>query len=164
VYYWLDVTNPRERYMPISIRIAQKDDVDLLVHFNSSLAEETEATSLNRATVKTGVEAALADPQKGFYLIAELDDRPAGGLLVTTEWSDWRNAMFWWIQSVYVEKDFRQRGVYKALHRHVEKLAREDVGVCGIRLYVDHDNSGAQATYEKLGMQPGRYRFYETKL
>ena len=72
--------------------------------------------------------------------------------------------MFWWIQSVYVEKDFRQRGVYKALHRQVEQLARKDEGVCGIRLYVDHDNSGAQATYEKLGMSPGRYRFYETKL
>ncbi len=150
--------------MPISIRTAGKDDVEVLVHFNSSLAKETEETILDKATVTAGVEAALRDPRRGFYLIAESEGRPAGGLLVTTEWSDWRNAMFWWIQSVYVEKDFRQRGVYKALHQHVENLARKDGGVCGIRLYVDHDNLGAQATYEKLGMRPGRYRFYETKL
>lgn len=150
--------------MPIKIRMAVKDDVEILVHFNSSLAEETEATILDKTRVTAGVKAALDDPGKGFYLIAELDGHPAGGLLVTTEWSDWRNAMFWWIQSVYVEKESRQRGVYTALHRHVEELARKDKSVCGIRLYVDHDNSSAQATYEKLGMQPGRYRFYETKL
>lgn len=150
--------------MPIKIRKAVKDDLEILVTFNSSLARETEATILDKTRVTAGVKAALDDPSKGFYLIAESDGRPAGGLLVTTEWSDWRNAMFWWIQSVYVEKESRQRGVYTALHRHVEEMAREDKGVCGIRLYVDHDNSGAQATYERLGMQPGRYRFYETKL
>ena len=150
--------------MPIKIRMAVQDDVELLVHFNSSLAEETEATILDKTKVTAGVKAALDDPQKGFYLIAESDGHPAGGLLVTTEWSDWRNAMFWWIQSVYVEKESRQSGVYKALHRYVEELARKDKNVCGIRLYVDHDNSRAQATYERLGMQPGRYRFYETKL
>ncbi len=150
--------------MPIKIRRAVKDDVETLVHFNSSLAEETEATLLDKTTATAGVEAVLDDPSKGFYLIAESDGHPAGGLLVTTEWSDWRNAMFWWIQSVYVEKESRQRGVYTALHRHVEELARENKSVCGIRLYVDHDNSGAQAAYERLGMQPGRYRFYETKL
>jgi GNAT superfamily N-acetyltransferase len=148
----------------ILIREATKDDRDALVRFNEAMAWETEEKSLARERLSAGVDAVLNDRSKGFYLIAAIEDQAAGGLLVTSEWSDWRNAFFWWIQSVYVEPRYRKTGVYKALHRKVEDLARLSGDVCGIRLYVDRDNTRAKATYEHLGMTEGRYNFYERKL
>lgn len=146
----------------LRIRRATADDLELLVHFNRAMAEETEQKELARDVVTAGVAAALADPAKGFYVIAMLGDEPAGGLLVTTEWSDWRNADFWWIQSVYVERRFRQRGVYRALHGYVEEEARRRGDVCGIRLYVDADNGIAQGVYARLGMKTSRYLLLES--
>ncbi|MDH3216764.1 MAG: GNAT family N-acetyltransferase, partial [Candidatus Krumholzibacteria bacterium] len=126
-----------------------------------AMAEETEGKRLSVDTLTPGVDAVLDDPQKGFYLIVDVDGCAAGGLLITTEWSDWRNAYFWWIQSVYVKPEYRKRGVYTALHRYVEEAAECECNVCGIRLYVDRENRRAKATYERLGMTPARYDFYE---
>ena len=147
----------------VHIRRARKVDAALLVHFNRALAQETEDKVLPHERVMTGVRAALADPAKGFYLIAGVDGAAAGGLLVTFEWSDWRNANFWWIQSVYVEPEFRKRGVYTALYRHVEDEARASGDVCGIRLYVDEENKRAQTVYHQLGMHRSRYFMYESE-
>jgi len=146
------------------IRQATKKDRATLIHLNEALAQETEGKTLSRDLLSLGVDAALADSHKGFYLIAELENRPVGGLLITTEWSDWRNAYFWWIQSVFVEPEHRKTGVYSALHRHVEDLAKSRGDVCGIRLYVDRDNARAMATYQRLGMVPARYELYEQDL
>jgi len=148
----------------ILIREATKDDRDTLVRFNEAMAWETEEKSLARERLLAGVDAVLNDHGRGFYLIATIEDQAAGGLLVTSEWSDWRNAFFWWIQSVYVEPCYRKTGVYTALHGKVEDLARLSGDVCGIRLYVDRDNTRAKATYEHLGMTEGRYNFYERML
>jgi GNAT superfamily N-acetyltransferase len=148
----------------ISIRKATRDDREALVRFNEAMARETEAKSLPRRTLTAGVDAVLGDRNKGFYLVATIEDQPVGGLLVTSEWSDWRNAFFWWIQSVYVEPPYRKMGVYAELHRRVEDTARSRGDVCGIRLYVDHDNARAKTVYERLGMTRGRYDLYETML
>ena len=145
----------------IHIREATEDDRDVLVHFNEAMARETEAKALARDRVSAGVDAVLGDPSKGFYLIAAIRDHLAGSLLITSEWSDWRNAYFWWIQSVYVDPRYRRTGVYSALHRRVEDMARSRGDVCGIRLYVDRDNARAKVTYERLGLTKGRYDFYE---
>lgn len=144
----------------VEVRRATIDDVALLVHFNQAMAQETEGKALPKDRVTEGVRAALSDPGKGFYLIAEVEGTAAGGLLVTYEWSDWRNANFWWIQSVYVEPRFRRRGVYGKLHREVERAA--SASACGIRLYVDADNDRAQNVYRRLGMRPSRYFLYES--
>jgi GNAT superfamily N-acetyltransferase len=148
--------------MLIRIRTATRDDRDALVRFNAAMARETEGKALSVETLQRGVDAVFADANKGFYLIADSGDRPAGALLVTTEWSDWRNAYFWWIQSVYVLPEYRRQGIYTQLHRHVETMAASRPDVCGIRLYVDRDNARAKTTYERLGMKPARYDFYET--
>jgi GNAT superfamily N-acetyltransferase len=149
----------------LKIRAATRDDRDHLLRINTGLAEETEGKRLEVETVAAGVDAVFADPGKGFYLLCESgDDGVAGGLLVTSEWSDWRNAWYWWIQSVFVFPEFRKRGVYAALHRHVESLARARGDVCALRLYVDRENLSAKSTYSKLGMRPGRYDFYEQEL
>lgn len=120
------------------------------------MAKETEGRPLDPGLINPGVEAVLADPEKGRYWLAEADGVVAGQIMVTYEWSDWRNGMLWWIQSVYIHEDYRRKGVFSSLYRHVESLARLDKGVCGLRLYVEQENKRAQATYSKLGMvMPG---------
>lgn len=147
--------------MGLLIRDATADDARMLVEFNSRMAMETEGRALDAALIHAGVAAILADSGKGRYWVAELDGDILGQLMVTYEWSDWRNGQFWWIQSVYVRDDHRRKGVFSALYRHVESLARRDAAVCGLRLYVDEDNTRAQQTYLRLGMASPGYRLME---
>ena len=127
------------------------------------MALETERLALDEAVVRPGVAAVLDDDSLGFYLVAEVEGQPAGQLMVTFEWSDWRNGLWWWIQSVYVRPEFRRRGVYSALHRRVAEEARAADGICGIRLYVEQDNTTAQQVYKSLEMYPTRYHMYEVE-
>jgi len=143
--------------MNIAVRPAGAADADFLAHGNTAMALETEHKRLDPAVVGAGVHAALADPAKGLYFIAERDGQRVGQLMFTYEWSDWRNGMFWWIQSVYVLPEARRGGVFRALFRHVEQLAERDPGVCGIRLYVERENTRAQATYRHCGMHDAGY-------
>lgn len=145
----------------IAIRPAARADAQTIAGFNQKMAEETEDKTLDPETVRKGVEAILNDPSRGFYLVAEGEGGVAGSLMVTPEWSDWRNGAFWWIQSVYVRPGARRRGVYRALHRAVRQRARDDEGVCGLRLYVERGNERARETYEALGMTETAYRMYE---
>mgnify|MGYP003321226350 FL=1 len=128
------------------------------------MASETEDKGLNPTTLQQGVSEVLRNPQKGFYLLAVLSETVVGQLMITYEWSDWRNGYFWWIQSVYVNQDHRKRGVYKALNEEVLNLARLNGGICGIRLYVDKDNTDAQQVYRNLGMSESNYDMYEIEL
>ena len=145
----------------ILIRPPTPADVPVIAEFNHRLAHETEHLTLDLPLVNLGVAAVLADPAKGSYWVAEAQGEVIGQLMITFEWSDWRNGVFWWIQSVYVRQDWRARGVFKALYQHVEQLARSQNGVCGLRLYVEGDNQRAQETYRKLGMRPTPYDIYE---
>jgi ribosomal protein S18 acetylase RimI-like enzyme len=147
--------------MPVAIRPARSSDHEFIVDCNSRLAIETESKRLDPAKVGAGVAAALASAHKGRYFIAELDGRPAGQLMLTSEWSDWRNGSFWWIQSVYVHAFARRQGVFTALFRHVERLASDDPGVCGLRLYVEQDNQIAHRTYRRLGLDVTHYSIME---
>lgn len=143
------------------VRPAELRDAPRLVAGNIAMALETEGRELDPARVGPGVDAVLRDSAKGRYFIAEIAGAVVGQLLVTTEWSDWRNGTFWWIQSVYVWPDFRGRGVYKALHDWIETRARADPTVCGLRLYVEGANARAQAVYARHGMHRTDYRLYE---
>ena len=133
----------------------------MLVEFNCAMALETERKELLPEVIGAGVRALLANPAAGFYVVAEAEGRVVGALLITKEWSDWRNGTFWWIQSVYVRPDFRRQGVYKTLYRHVQAMAANATGVCGFRLYVERENSRAQSTYLSLGMKETHYRVFE---
>jgi len=147
---------------PLQIRPAQPNDVATIAQFNIDLASETENRQLEPERVLAGVAAFIADPGKGFYLVAERDGQVAGQLMVTYEWSDWRNGVFWWLQSVFVLPQYRRAGVFKALFSHLEAQARRRPDVCGLRLYVDAENRRAQGVYSRLGMGQSRYLFYET--
>ncbi|MDI3286458.1 GNAT family N-acetyltransferase [Polyangium sp. 15x6] len=146
---------------PVSIRLAHAGDVETLARQHRAMALETEGKTLDPETTIRGTRAVIEDPAKGFYLVAEREGLAVGQLLVTFEWSDWRNGTFWWIQSVYVAEGARRTGVYRALHDHVLAKARADKGVCGVRLYVDKENHRAQATYAAMGMRAAHYDFFE---
>jgi len=145
----------------MNIRLATADEIDSLVEFNQAMAMETEGKRLNPDTLKQGVSAVFPDDKKGFYVVAEEDGRIAGGLMVTYEWSDWRNKWFWWIQSVYVIPESRGRSVYRRLYEFVQQMAEEKGGVCGFRLYVERENERARRVYERLGMEESHYLMYE---
>lgn len=148
----------------ITVRTATDDDVETLARFNEQMAQETENKTLSPETVRKGVQAIFDDPGRGFYLVATWKGSVVGSLMITTEWSDWRNGLFWWIQSVYVRPDARRTGVYTALHEAVRSRAERTPGVCGLRLYVDEDNREARDTYAALGMTETSYRLYEDML
>jgi ribosomal protein S18 acetylase RimI-like enzyme len=146
---------------PPLIRKAVPADAPVIAHFNTAMALETEGRRLDPMRASAGARRLFEDPSLGFYLVAELEGEIAASLMVTSEWSDWRNAQFWWIQSVYVRPDLRRRGIFRALYDALRKAAQADPGVCGFRLYVDQDNAPAMATYEALGMEATAYRMFE---
>lgn len=144
----------------MQLRRALASDAATLAEFNLRMAAETESKALNESVVQAGVLAVLNEARRGFYLVAEADAQLLGTLMVTYEWSDWRNADFWWIQSVYVRPEARRRGVFRALYRAVEDEARS-AGACGLRLYVEQDNRNAMSTYAAMGMHDAHYRVME---
>lgn len=144
----------------IEIREAGANDHDTIVAFNAAIARETEDLRLDEARLRAGVAAVLADSSKGRYFVAHESGHVVGQIMITTEWSDWRNGDFWWIQSVYVQPEARGRGVFSLLYRFVEAAARQQ-GARGLRLYVDADNQRATDIYARLGMHASQYRMME---
>jgi ribosomal protein S18 acetylase RimI-like enzyme len=147
--------------MDIIIRIAAPADSAVISDYNALMAKETEGIKLDRERLRKGTEALFSDMSKGVYYLAEIDGAVVGQLMITYEWSDWRNATFWWIQSVYVLPEYRNQGIFRALYRYIESLARTRGNVCGLRLYVDDANEIAQKTYEALGMKRSHYKMME---
>ena len=135
------------------LRRGEPRDLQAITEFNRAMALETEDRRLQDARSLAGVRRLLEEPALGFYLVAERDGQLAGSLMVTFEWSDWRDGLFWWIQSVYVRPDHRRTGVYRALHEHVLAEARARRDVVGLRLYVERHNASAQQAYLRLGMK-----------
>ena len=147
--------------MGVTVRTAIANDASIIVEFNRCLAQETEAKDLELAVLSSGVFALLADAAKGQYFIAEDNGEVVGQLMITREWSDWRNGWMWWIQSVYIRADARRRGVFRTLYQHVLDAARSEPDVIGLRLYVEHENVRAQQTYRSLGMSQTGYLLFE---
>jgi ribosomal protein S18 acetylase RimI-like enzyme len=151
---------------PVMVRPARHEDLDVLVRFSAAMAQETERRILDVSRLRQGTASVLEDPRRGFYMVAEIAREPGKGsvvgqLLITYEWSDWRNATFWWIQSVYVDPAWRGRGVYRRMHEAVVAQAQARGDVCGIRLYVERDNETAQKTYDRVGLKRSPYEMYE---
>ena len=144
-----------------TVRDAARSDVPFLADCNIAMAFESEGKHLDRDVLTRGIVAVFDHPERGFYLVAERDGKAVGSLLITHEWSDWRNGGWWWIQSVYVRPEARRSGVFSALYREVDARARASEGVIGLRLYVEKENARAQATYAALGMEPAYYSLYQ---
>ena len=146
------------------VRLARLDDASVIVSFNQAMALETEGKTLSDETIDSGVRRVFGEPELGFYVVAEVDTQVVGSLMITKEWSDWRNGLFWWVQSVYVLLGFRGSGVYRAMYRFIKEQAKQNRDVCGFRLYVEKENHIAQQTYQALGMTQTHYLLYEEEL
>ena len=145
----------------VTIRIGEERDAPAIADFNIAMAKETEGKELDPQRVASGVRRLIANPQFGFYLVAKERDRVVGCLMITMEWSDWRDGFFWWVQSVYVHERYRRQGIYRKLYEYAKSLAVKRGSVCGTRLYVERENISARRTYENLGMLETRYKLYE---
>jgi len=145
----------------IDIRNATRDDVTFLRDCNIAMAYESEQKQLAPEVLTRGIVAVFDHPERGFYVVAERRGERVGSLLITHEWSDWRNGGWWWIQSVYVMPDARRSGVFRTMYREIDSRARHMAGVIGLRLYVEKENTRAQATYAALGMEPAHYSLYQ---
>lgn len=149
----------------VNIRPGTENDLEVLVRFNTALARETEGRCLDEDRVRLGTISLLRNRSQGFYLVAEVQNESGyqiiGQLMVTYEWSDWRNGVFWWIQSVYVDANWRGKGVFRRLYEQICDQARMQADVVGIRLYVEEENARALNTYKRLGLHPTSYRVFE---
>jgi len=147
--------------MDITVRDATAADIDAIAGYNQRLAQETEGKSLDAAVIGAGVRRGFASPQLCRYFVAEADGRVVGTTMLTYELTDWRDGVIWWLQSVFIEPEYRRHGVFRAIYRHIEALARKDADARGLRLYVHRDNARAMKTYEALGMDKAGYELYE---
>ena len=147
-----------------TIRRAEIADIPTIVRYNLGLALETENKQLDESTVTEGVTYFMGHSGFGFYIVAEIDGKTAAQTMITYEWSDWRNGVIWWIQSVYVAPDYRRRGLYRKLYEFVRIAAQQDGSVRELRLYVDQYNKTAQGTYQALGMQRSQYLLFEADI
>ena len=147
--------------MEIVTRAATVTDAPSIIEFQLAMARETEGIELDESVVTRGVHAVFDDPSHGRYFVAEAGGDVIASLMITYEWSDWRNGNVWWIQSVYVVPELRGRGVYRGLYLHVQRIVEADPSLRGIRLYVDRRNTAAQQVYAKLGMNGEHYLVFE---
>jgi GNAT superfamily N-acetyltransferase len=147
--------------MEIRTREAAVTDAGAIAAFQRAMARETEEIELDAEVVARGVRAVFEEPARGRYFVAEAEGKVISSLLITYEWSDWRNGNVWWIQSVYVRPELRRRGVYARMYEHVKGIGERDKGVRGIRLYVDRRNAPAQDVYRRCGMNGEHYLVFE---
>lgn len=147
----------------IALRTAKLMDAEAIARHNQAMAMETENKELAWETVFSGVKEAILDPAKGFYLLAEADGKIIGNLMITFEWSDWRNCNLWWFQSVFLQKEFRGKGIFAKMYAHIFDLAKTE-GVKELRLYVEQDNENAQKVYRNLGMNLSHYQMWDVAI
>ena len=149
----------------LTVRPANRNDVNFIVAFSAAMAWETEQRRLDETRLREGTQSLLETPSLGFFMVAEVREREhplvVGQLMITYEWSDWRNGVFWWIQSVYVDPAWRRRGVFRGMHEAVVSQAKADPKVCGIRLYVEQENRIAETVYRRVGLAQSAYKVYE---
>jgi len=148
----------------VQVRIGEPGDIEIIAELNTAMAWETEERRLDPSIIRRGIRAVMEDSDHGFYVVAESGGEVVGCLLITFEWSDWRSARFWWIQSLYVRPAHRRHGVFKHLYDFVKEQALQHPEVCGLRLYVEQSNHVAQRAYDQIGMTPTTYRMYEQSL
>lgn len=145
----------------MEITVATAEDITGIVEFQQKMAQETEQLTLDKITVTQGVQAVFSNPAKGTYVVAKDRNTLVASMLLTLEWSDWRNASFLWIQSLYVLPNYRQKGIFKKMYNYVKKTVNDSTHYAGIKLYVATENEIAQNVYKNVGMASSHYRLFE---
>ncbi len=150
--------------MNVFIRAALPDDIEVISGFNCCLAKETENKTLDRTTVQNGVRRGFELGDEVQYFVAEDESGVICQIMLTREWSDWRNGWMIWLQSVYVSPAKRGAGVFRILFERSIEMARLRCDPVCVRLYVEHDNEIAMTTYRRLGFQNSGYLVMEKSL
>jgi ribosomal protein S18 acetylase RimI-like enzyme len=145
----------------MNIRKSYRDDIEIIIDFQLKMARETEGLELNQDSLRKGVGAVYIDSSKGEYYVAEIDHVVVASLLTTYEWSDWRNGLVLWIQSVYVQPEYRGQGIYKRMYQFLQEKVNSDPALLGLRLYVERNNIVAQQVYKRSGMDGDHYKMFE---
>ena len=145
----------------IKVRPARTEDLEFLVENNQRMALETESKELDRDVLRQGIKRALAQSESCLYFVAEIKEKPVGQTMITFEWSDWRDGWIWWLQSVYVLSDYRNRGIFRMMYGHIKLAAHKGKNVRALRLYVKGTNFSGISVYKKLGMNSAGYLVYE---
>ncbi len=145
----------------IKIREATTKDISLIVSFQLKMAMESEEMLLDKAILENGVNAVFEDQNKGRYYVAGFENQIVGSMLNTYEWSDWRNGIIIWFQSVYVMPEYRKNGIFKNMYQHIKNIVEKNDQYKGMRLYVDVGNLKAQKVYADMGMVGDHYFTYE---
>lgn len=147
--------------MKITIQKATAEHIGVLIDFQQRLALESEGIKLNGETLRKGMKAMFVDPSKGIYYVVKEEHEIIGCHMITYEWSDWRNGMVWWLQSVYVKESYRKKGIFKMMYDNLINIIKKDPQLIGLRLYVDKSNERALKVYEAMGMDGSHYTVYE---
>ena len=145
----------------IEVREANLTDAQSIIQFQKNMALETEDVLLNQVILEEGVYHVFSNPNMAKYYVAEVDKVVIACLLVCYEWSEWRNGIILWVESVYVSKAHRGKHAYSTMYRYLQSMVSEDPQLKGIRLYVEKSNHIAQKVYENLGMDGDHYKMYE---
>ena len=145
----------------VRIRLAKEKDAEAIVGFQLRMARESENMELDQETLQKGVRSVFLDPSKGRYFVAVDDENIVASLMITPEWSDWRNRWVFWLQSVFVEPKYRKKGIFRMMYEHLKELTKKDESVAGLRLYVDRGNKNAAEVYKAIGMDGDHYRVFE---
>ena len=143
------------------VRKAKQEDIPQIIKFQQQMAQETEDLTLVDQKIKKGVEAVFNDPEKGFYIVATSNSSVVASMLITSEWSDWRNGYFLWIQSLYVIPTFRKQGVFRNMYQYIKQTVVETANYLGLRLYVEENNNTAIDVYMNVGMKGCHYKMFE---
>jgi len=151
----------QDQALQITVKEASPEDKEMIIGFQIDMAWETEKVKLDENTIRLGVQNVFKNPNLGRYYVAKANNLIVASLLITYEWSDWRNSIVLWIQSVYVIPKYRKRGVFRKMYENIKQQVERDNEITGIRLYMVHNNRNADHVYEKLGMDGNRYRLFE---
>lgn len=145
----------------VQIRLATEEDSKEIIDFQLKMALESEGVKLNHDTLTDGVVAVFRDSQKGKYFVAEDSQKIVGSMLITYEWSDWRNQWVYWLQSVYIIPAYRGKGIFRLMYQQIKNQVEREKGVAGIRLYVDVSNKHAIGVYNSVEMDGDHYKVFE---
>ena len=145
----------------VEVRRAKRGDISYIIEFQKQMALETEDLTLDDQKIKKGVEAVFNDPEKGFYVVSTSNSQIVASMMITPEWSDWRNGYFLWIQSLYVIPSFRKQGIFRNMYKHIKQIVVETANYLGLRLYVEGNNNTAIDVYMNVGMKGSHYKMFE---
>jgi diamine N-acetyltransferase len=146
----------------ITFRPATKSDEADLLHMMRKLAEEEPgAYYFDEPVVRKALHDFLANPAFGKAWIFSERATPAGYIVLALGYSFEFHGRDAFVDELYVEPQYRRRGIARQAMQFLEQQARE-MGVKALHLEVDHGNIPALELYRGAGYGD-HHRYLMTK-